>query len=290
MLSAATWRHRFADRVGDLLGAFLHRFIMICTAMFPSNGRSHIRSVAFDRTVTSGIRRYSFRGTDVHLLASYADYPAIWYESETIDWLENFLKDGEILWDIGANVGLYTVWAARRFPNAKVVAVEPNALTYPILVRNVILNGCADRVFTLPIAMSDQDAGLQFFRLSGLIPGSGYNQLAAQSGPPMAFGGEAARHSVISLSLDSAVSLLRVAPPHHVKIDIDGLEPLVLRGATKTLAYVQSVLVEIDEQRFPFYERGELDIRGPLNEAGLFEDNSFLKQGSGRMRLFVRRK
>jgi FkbM family methyltransferase len=66
--------------------------------------------------------------------------------------------------DIGAHVGSFTVWAARRSPRARMLAVEPNPGTFELLVRNVRENGLEDRVTAVQAAIGTKPgtSGLQF--------------------------------------------------------------------------------------------------------------------------------
>ena len=63
-------------------------------------------------------------------------------EPETIGWLDTLAAD-DILWDVGANVGMYSIYAA-RFRRCKVIAFEPESQNFAVLVRNISLNGLQD--------------------------------------------------------------------------------------------------------------------------------------------------
>jgi FkbM family methyltransferase len=276
-------KSRIADRLGSLLGDALFGALTAATALLPPNGRRHVRRVASLR-MPGALRDVTLNGVRLRferaaLIQSHAlDY----LEPETFAWLDSTMRDGEVLWDIGANIGLYTLWCAHRFPDARVVAFEPNALTYPLLVRHVIANGVADRVMALPIALSGGDPALLSFRLRTLTPGLAANQLDVAGAPPMLDGREAARYSVIAGSGDRLASLLALPAPQHLKLDVDGIEPQILAGASRLLASVRSVLVEHEHQP-------NLDaLERPLLAAGLVEDVSFRHRGSGRNRVYRR--
>jgi hypothetical protein len=76
-------------------------------------------------------------------------------EPETIEWIDGF-KHGEVLFDIGANIGLYSIYAAKT--GIKVLAFEPESQNYALLNKNVFLNRCADNVMCLNVALSDKDS------------------------------------------------------------------------------------------------------------------------------------
>ncbi|HET9781666.1 MAG TPA: FkbM family methyltransferase [Candidatus Dormibacteraeota bacterium] len=82
------------------------------------------------------------------------------YDIPGFDWS----KAGCIL-DIGAHVGSFTVWASRRAPRARLVAVEPNPQTYDLLLRNIHANGLNDRAVTLRAALGAEEGVAHLERL-----------------------------------------------------------------------------------------------------------------------------
>ena len=72
-------------------------------------------------------------------------------QKATIAWIDSFRPDS-VFWDIGANIGSYTLYAALR-PDMRVVAFEPAAVNYFILAANCELNGFGERVDCLPIGV-----------------------------------------------------------------------------------------------------------------------------------------
>lgn len=282
MISGAA-KYRLAEGLGTLFGEGLRVALAAATALLPQNGRVHVRARAVSRLM-QGLRTVDVRGIPLQLeMDAGADVSFHWSsEPETIEWLDEGMGEGRTLWDIGANIGLYTLWCAKRHPSCRVVAFEPNALTYPILVRHVIANGVADRVTVLPFALSGGPLSIEMFRLSSLLPGAAANQLEIGRTPPMSFG-EVARYAVAATSADHLVELFRLTPPDLIKIDVDGIEPEILAGATRVLSTVRSVLVE-DEHNTHRLEA----IERPLHAAGLVEDDAYRSRGSGRNRVYRR--
>ena len=69
-------------------------------------------------------------------------------------WIEGFVGPGDVFYDIGANVGAYSLIAARATANrARILAFEPVPSSFLDLSRNVALNACADSVVALPFAL-----------------------------------------------------------------------------------------------------------------------------------------
>ncbi len=73
-------------------------------------------------------------------------------EPETLEWLDQLMPES-VLWDIGANIGIYSLYAAKR--GVLVVAFEPNVTAYSILVNNVYLNELNDFILPLHMALPD---------------------------------------------------------------------------------------------------------------------------------------
>ena len=92
-------------------------------------------------------------------------------EPETLAWIDTFQK-GEVFWDIGANIGVYGLYAARN--GMRVQMFEPSPVNHWLLTRNVEVNKL-DNVTTYPFALSDK-SGL-FFWNPNASPGSADNQL-----------------------------------------------------------------------------------------------------------------
>ena len=76
-------------------------------------------------------------------------------EPETLDWIEDF-PSGTILWDIGGNLGLYSLYTALKDNTAKVYTFEPSVFNLEILARNIVLNGLQNQITIIPMALSDK--------------------------------------------------------------------------------------------------------------------------------------
>lgn len=183
-------------------------------------------------------------------------------EPETLEWISGFESD-EILWDIGANVGLYSVYAASKGVN--VYAFEPSALNVESLTRNVMINGYEGYIAVIPIALTDSDSvATLFMSRENFRTGGAHNSIGE---PRDQYGNLYSRPREIrtlSLTVDLCVERLNIEMPSHLKIDVDGCELQVLRGALETLKHVKSVLIEVYPQNRSFEE-----ITNILKDSGL---------------------
>ena len=167
-------------------------------------------------------------------------------EPITIQWIAEFAPD-DVLVDVGANVGMYTIWAAKT-RGMKVFAFEPEAQNYSLLNRNIVVNELDGRVKAYCLALSDQ-AGLSELHLSELKAGGSCHSLGERVDfrhQPMK---PAFSQGSVSARLDDLVASGAVLPPTHIKIDVDGFEPKVIAGARHVLADkgLRSLLVETNQ-------------------------------------------
>ncbi len=163
-------------------------------------------------------------------------------EPETLAWIDTFSAKS-IFWDIGANVGLYSIYAAKRH-GCQVFAFEPSVFNLEVLGRNVRLNDLSAHICLVPLAVSNRTG-------SGLLHMSSTSWGGALSTYDKTFGFDGKElnsvfeYAIFGVTLDDAVTKLGLPTPHYIKIDVDGIEHLILSGGFKVLSTVRSVLVEI---------------------------------------------
>jgi FkbM family methyltransferase len=156
-------------------------------------------------------------------------------EPETVAWIMG-LPDGSVLWDIGANIGLYSLLAARR--GLHVLAFEPSAASFAALARNAEINRLDDRIAAYCLAFTEQTA-LVTLHMANSAAGHSMHSVETREG--------GVRQAVPGFSVDDFIARFNAPPPDAIKLDVDGIEPAILRGAAHTLrAHVREVLVEID--------------------------------------------
>jgi len=206
------------------------------------------------RQGTAVVRPLDYDAAEVHIHAdSWVEYDkrarSCSKEPETIEWLETHIQPGDVVYDIGANVGAYSLLIGKRYRGAvKVYAFEPSFSTFAQLSRNVALNGVSAAVYPMYIALSDK-SGLSFFNYSSLDTGTALHALER--------GGEAAafppvhRQPILSFTLDEMVERFGLPCPNHIKLDVDGIEHAILLGAARALAQptLRSIIVESEETR-----------------------------------------
>ena len=136
------------------------------------------------------------------------------------------LRDGDLFVDVGANVGTYTIWAAEL--GAEVIALEPAADTFCLLKENIALN---DYQVTAVRAAAGDHCGTARFT-------SGFD-----AGNSLAPDGPAVTELVTLVTVDSLIGDRRVT---GMKVDVEGFEIDVLRGAARALADRRIGLIQLE--------------------------------------------
>jgi FkbM family methyltransferase len=190
-------------------------------------------------------------------------------EPGTIAWIDGFER-GSVLWDIGANIGVYALYAGVA-KECRVLAFEPGSANYYGLNNNIQLNRVDKRVQAYCVAI-DRTCRVDAMQMRDNDLGTALHTF----GEARDFKGDAFTPSwtqgSLSLSIDALTWQFGAAFPNHVKIDVDGLEVAVVEGGARTFAdsRFNSILVELDLND----EREVSAIVDVLEGAGLVRDDS----------------
>ena len=166
-------------------------------------------------------------------------------EPVTIEWLRAMPR-GAVLYDIGANIGVYTVFAA-LVREARVLAFEPESQNYALLNRNIVLNALESKVAAYCAAVSDATQADRLY-LSEFEAGTSCHSFGEQVGHDLRPRPAAFAQGCLSIALDEWIGDGRLPVPQYVKVDVDGFEHKALRGMAHTLrdARVRSLIVELN--------------------------------------------
>jgi FkbM family methyltransferase len=190
-------------------------------------------------------------------------------EPETLKWIDEYGGDG-VFFDIGANIGLYSIYYAKS-KGGKVFAFEPSVLNTKQLAKNISLNKASDVVSILSSPLTDEN-GFAQFRHASLEEGSALSSFGVPYGQDGKIFHESLSYSLLGFSLDFLVEAgLIPGNPSLIKIDVDGIEHLILRGAMKTLKNPEckSVLVEVT----PKFIEQTMGVHECLRDAGFMLQN-----------------
>jgi FkbM family methyltransferase len=194
------------------------------------------------------------------------DYPSSFFtrEPETLQWIDSF-ETPCVFWDVGANVGAYTLYAAldRR---VQVVAFEPAAANYAALCENIRLNDLDQQVAAYCIALSDRTE-LSRLNMEHTNPGSVFHSFGTVE---TSVGGPVHvqfRQGMVGYAADEFRASFGLPAPNYLKIDVDSIEDRILVGAAQTLRdpALRSVLIELETTETARGDR----INAALAAAGL---------------------
>tara|TARA_B100000795_G_scaffold265429_1_gene247245 strand:- start:2851 stop:3606 length:756 start_codon:yes stop_codon:yes gene_type:complete len=165
-------------------------------------------------------------------------------EPDTIEWLDNF-KDNSIFFDIGSNVGLYSVYAA-KLKNSKVYSFEPSVFNLDLLAKNIHLNKLEEKIIIVPLPVNDQKK-ISFFNLTTIDKGAAFSTFDKNHDHNGDDLNTEFKFKVISSSLDDITKDYFIELPDYIKIDVDGIEHLILKGSTNILKNARSILIEVND-------------------------------------------
>ena len=203
-------------------------------------------------------------------------------EPETFEWIDGHLKPDEVMWDIGANIGVFSLFAALGNKN-RVISIEPSAESFATLNANIRLNKLDQHIDAFCYAGSKETKFIKLY-MKDASSGASHNSIDAAKNQFGKFESNG-EQAIIAIALDDLINFFKMPLPDHIKLDVDGKEPEILEGASVVLKQVKSLLVEVEGKNLTEnLSRIELS----LNKAGLKEDTSWRDKGSGRNRLFIR--
>ena len=159
-------------------------------------------------------------------------------EPETLAWIDSFPPGAKFI-DVGANVGLYSVYAARR--GAQVLAIEPGPENIFALIRNVQLNHLTEQVCLCFNAVGDKD-GVPTVLQQGTSDPGGARLSAFQPVDDALISWVTPGRTLDSLCAEQGFW------PDFIKVDIDGNEALFLSGAQRAIRTAKQLLLETDEE------------------------------------------
>lgn len=183
-------------------------------------------------------------------------------EPETLEWIDS-IPMGSVLWDIGANIGLYSCYAAKSC-KCRVYSFEPSVFNLELLARNIYINDLVDQVVIIPLPLSDS-LKISTLNMTSKDWGGALSTFGENYGDDGKALDKVFAFSTIGMSIEQAVRLLNIPQPSHIKMDVDGLEHLILAGGRAVLKQVSELAIEVNED---FTEQA-INVTKHCSEAGL---------------------
>jgi FkbM family methyltransferase len=197
-------------------------------------------------------------------------------EPDTLQWLDSG-RNNEVLFDIGANVGLYSIYFATT-KKGRVYAFEPSPYNLGVLIKNVGNNNLSNRITVIPNPLSES-TGMSAFNFSNTDEGGSHSSFGVDYG----FDGQRLRkvlsYETLGFSLDDMYQIGMLNEyPSLMKIDVDGIENLILSGAKKMLRHPQlrEILIEVTET----FQNQKTGVESILNSCGFSLKSKSLRLGT----------
>jgi FkbM family methyltransferase len=210
--------------------------------------RSLLRVFQFKQFVRSwfGVRRLDYGPKDIYISTdTIREYEtrarSVSKEPKTVAWIEKHGGGNAVLYDVGANIGAYSLIAAAR--GAQVVAFEPAHQNIYKLHENILLNKLSENIIVAPLVLAAHSATVRSVIKQGGFGAS--HSFSALERPPDAEHSQA----FLAIGLDDCIQAFSLPIPTMLKIDVDGAEGEVLEGAPKLLASkkLKTILIEVEE-------------------------------------------
>ena len=178
-------------------------------------------------------------------------------EPETLEWIDSFqVKENLIFWDIGANIGLYSIYNSLKHPKSTTIAFEPSSSNLRILTRNISINNLEKNIKVVSIPLTNKQNIFQEMKEGQFVEGGALNSF----GEKFDFEGKefkpTMKYSLLGTTINYFLENSILDIPDYIKIDVDGIEHLILAGGNKFLKNkkIKSLLIEINEN---FKEQSE---------------------------------
>ena len=204
-------------------------------------------------------------------------------EPETLNWIDSFKPNNSeniVFWDIGANIGLYSIYAAAKFKDIEIISFEPSTSNTRVLSRNISINNLESKINICQLALSDKENIISHFNETKFREGSSVSNFDSD----INYRGEIVKknqiknkYNIFGTSIDNLILNNILTVPNYIKIDVDGIEHLILKGAENLLK--NQNLKEFSIEVNPTYVKQYEFINN------IMEENNFKKVASLNNRL-----
>ena len=188
-------------------------------------------------------------------------------EPETLEWINNFInKKDTIFWDIGANRGLYSIYNAIKNNNVSTIAFEPSTSNLRVLTRNISINNLQNNINVFPLPLTNKQNIFQNMNEGSFIEGGALNTF----GEKFDFEGKnfepEMRYNIFGTTINYLILNDILDVPDYIKIDVDGIEHIILEGGNKVLSNnkIKSISIEVNENFLEQYQK----VMSLMNEFG----------------------
>jgi FkbM family methyltransferase len=163
-------------------------------------------------------------------------------EEDTIKWIEQFKGKNKIFFDIGANIGIYSIYSAMLHKN-KTFSFEPQYNNCILLEKNIQINRLEQFITIIPNPIHSKNISNFFFSKKENVQGSAFASFMQKKNLQSY---SLRKRLALSFSIDFMVNKNLLPIPNYIKIDVDGNEYEVIKGSLKTInsPRCKSILIE----------------------------------------------
>ena len=179
-------------------------------------------------------------------------------EPEILEWIDSFQeKENLIFWDIGANIGLYSIYNSLKYPKSTTIAFEPSSSNLRVLTRNIYINNLEKNIKVVPNPLTNKKNIFQEMNEGRFVEGGALNSF----GEKFDFEGKEfkpnMKYNLLGTTINYFLENSILDIPDYIKIDVDGIEHLILEGGDKFLndKKVKSLSIEINENFKEQYDK-----------------------------------
>ena len=206
-------------------------------------------------------------------------------EKSTVLWIEKYYHKGDVIFDVGANIGAVSLISATYLQKqCRIYAFEPLPTTFSMLFQNIMINSLSHIITPINIALSDKIEEDNFI-LSSIDAGTSGHSIKAGR----IEGGEndvvaASKLKVFTSTIDQLKKDYHINDINHIKIDVDGCDYEVLLGGESVLSNtsLKTVLIERNDKENNIidllnkYGFKQVEI-APFYDAGTRENMGFVR-------------
>ena len=176
-------------------------------------------------------------------------------EPKTLKWIEQF-EDNKCFWDVGANVGLYSIYAKLNNQSTEVISFEPSFKNLNLLNYNLFLNNLSNSISIFSLPLSGEN-NFQNFVIGDDLDGGANSTLKSDSDFQLVTNQNSYR--LFSITIDKLINGLNVHSPDYLKIDVDGNELDILDGINNNFKNIKEILIEVNN-----FEKDTLSVENFL--------------------------
>ena len=204
-------------------------------------------------------------------------------EPETLEWIDKFnKKNSTVFWDIGANIGLYSLYAASVHEDIEIISFEPSTSNLRILSRNISINSLSSKVKINQLPLCADSNINSIMHEPNFIEGWAMNSFGESKDYLGKNFISEQKYSLYGTNIDFYIENKILKVPNYIKIDVDGIEHKILQGAKTCLSdkKLESISIELNENYQEQYEviikiMAEFDFKlKHKKHAKIFDNNS----------------